>query len=305
MKASITLFLAVLSIFVFADTIVVDKSINKLIPTTSQDRVNNSTMSDSEAYKLLYLNEKNSNDKMISIIEWVIGISVTFLIAIFGGQIFFNWKINKKEIDYIKKDIEERIGELKAILIKDQAQINKEQTLQINTTIDKIEKDLLQKLDGQFDKKSKLIDVYNDVNKREIEFLERKISNEIKQLNIEVEKNSGDLWVLKGVDSNALSSFVRTAIMKLEMKSDVKYILDEVIQLLEKIDEISVYDDERLKELVEKLDAINSEKKKKIEKLYSSKPVYKFIDRPNQNPFGFPGFSKEYVKNIPGIATTK
>src|ERR1044072_295484 len=65
-------------------------------------------LTEAKAYQLLYENAKASNDKTISITQWTIGISLSILLAILFSQIFFNYRISKKEIDYIKKDIDEK-----------------------------------------------------------------------------------------------------------------------------------------------------------------------------------------------------
>jgi len=277
---------------------------NKTIVTAQPKMIEikaKANLSESEAYKLLYENSKENNEKILSTVQWTIGLSIGFLVAILGGQIFFNWRINKKEIEYINKDMEEKIGELKAELIKSLADESKTQDAKIISLSDKVEKDLLVKIKDEFEKNNKLNDLHNKLRDFEIESARNDIKNGIKELKIDVEKVEGDIWKIKGVEANALSSYLRTAFLQLELKREVKYILDDIASILSSLEEINDPDFQKLEKLTNDLSPAYSVQKNKIQSLYKDKPVYQFVDRSNNN-FGFgalfgPGI--KYVKNAP------
>lgn len=261
-------------------------------------------MTESEAYKLLYENAKENSNTMVTTNQWVIGISIAFLLTILGAQVFFNWKLNKKEIDYIKKDLEERIGELKADLLKEIGLANKEQELKINTLSTKIEKDLLNKIDEYFESKSKISELNDKMINREIELLSKNLKDEVKKLQIDIEKTEGDVWKIKGVEANALSNYLRTALLQIEYKREVKYILDDIIAIISNLEEIHQSDYDKLDSLTSQLKESHEGQKVKILSLYKDKPVYSYVPRPNYGIGGFAAigggmYGKNYLKNKP------
>ena len=251
----------------------------------------------SNIYKSEQTNTENNNS-IISIIQWVIGIAAAFLLAILGSQIFFNWRINKKEIDFIKKDIDEKIGELKAELIKNYAETNREQNTLINVGLDKIEREIKQKITDQLDNNSELSKVQEKAREREIELIKKEISTEIKSLKIDINKNEGDIWNIRGIDANALSSYISMALLKIELGKEVKYALQDIISTLEKREEVYEGDYNRLDDLINKLNDKYNDQKGKIISLYKHKPVYKWVDIPEERRSSSANeLEKKYIKN--------
>src|SRR6056297_2184274 len=120
----------------------------------NNDEQNALKLTESETYRLLYNNAKDTNNRIISTIQWMIGISVAFLLTLFGGHIFFNWRINRKEIDIIKKDIDKKIENLNKDLLKNISEDTKERKKEIKSTIDE-----------KFENKSQWLDMKLEVNK--------------------------------------------------------------------------------------------------------------------------------------------
>lgn len=261
---------------------------NKITETNSQTTISEITVS--QAYKLLYENSKESNDRIISTIQWVLGIVFAFLLALIGSQIFFNFRISKKEIDNIKKDIDKKISELKVVLLKDIDTTNRENTKQFQELIEKIKTDVKENINYKFEEKSKLLDVKIEMHEKGIGILKHEFEDDIKYLKVDINKNKGDLWNLKGVKSNALTSFITTASLIIELKREVKYILNDIIEVLEKLNKIHEMDYSALEILITKIPKEHSKIKSKIEILFKDKPVYKYIDGSGQ---------LQYVKNEP------
>jgi hypothetical protein len=299
MKKIINLFVLALLVFNLSNAQKNADSL-KITKTSKSSDQENTNLSESGAYKLLYENAKENNDAMITTIQWVIGVSIAFLLAILGSQIFFNWRINKKEIDYIKKDIDEKITELKSDLIKDVTSLNKEQEEKIEKLFEKLEKDILGKINSELDKAKNLLDVKDELINFKISSYKKELTEEVKALQINVEKNEGDIWKIKGVESNALSSYLRTAFLQVELKREVKYILDEIIEILKNRDEVHEFDYEKLDSLIDKLSEKYDDKKAIIVSLYKDKPVYVYQERSSMG-FGMASRMglKKYVKNEP------
>lgn len=253
-----------------------------------------SNISELDYYKLLAEQSQKDNETLISLTQWTLGISFAFLLAIIGSQIFFNYRINKKEIDFIRKDLDEKISELKN-------EINQS----ISSKFDDLQKDLKKDMTRESIEMKKTLSsdfsTHKEYLKLKLEIQEKSLKQDLKVLEKEIEQNKGDLWKLKGVESNALSNFVKSASLQIELNRDPKYILDEINTVLENIEEINSYDYERLNKLSEKTIQTHKEKTEKMISLFKDKPVYEFVA--NSSPFGgiggIGGFPPRirYIKN--------
>lgn len=269
-------------------------SIKNLQIIVEDNKAQKNQFSEATVYEKLYESEKENNEKLLSAVYWTLGTSITFLIAIFGGQIFFNWRVNKKEIDYIKKDIEEKIGQLKADLLLGINQNNKDNSSTIRSAFEKLEKESKSRIEELFEEKSKIFDIKEELIDLKIDSFKKDYETNLKRLKIDVEKNQGDLWILKGVERNALSRYVECAILNIEVGYEAKYILDDIIGLLNKIDEIHIMDENDLNRLIGLLTDKYSNQKDKIKELYINKPVYHFGEQKD-----FRGiYPKIYIKNF-------
>lgn len=322
----------------------------------NQKKIVPEKLSELDYYKLLYENTNNSNATYISLIQWSIGISFTFLLVIIGSQIFFNYRISKKEIVFIKKDLEEKISELKNTLIevieerfilqklelkndfdKSEKQLNKSietinnnfisfkseskndfdksekllleriETLNNNFSLfrseiknnfnksekilfekvesinnnftnfkseskisfDKSEKQLTEKLDKQFNSQTKLVEL-------ELKMLNTTIDNKTKDLKNEIQKNSGYIWKLKGVEAIALSRFLSSAFLEIELGREIKYILNDIIDIVKDLTEIHKVDHNNLDSLMVKIKESHKVQYDEIISLYKDKPIYDF-----------------------------
>ena len=142
---------------------------------------------------------------------------------------------------------------------------------------------------------------HKEYSNLKLEIQESSLKQEIKALEKEVEKNAGDLWKLKGVEANALSSFIRSAFLQIELKRDVQYILDDINEVLTNLEEIDSSNYKKLGDLVKKTIVSDKAKTEKMIELYEDKPVYEYVT--NTNPFGgiggmgIFGPSIRYIKN--------
>ena len=240
----------------------------------------NSTMSELDYYKFLYESSKENNESYKSLLQWSFGVSLAFLLAIIGSQIFFNYRINKKELDYIKKEIDEKILDLENKQIeKIQSKFKDlDKSLIDGLTKNKeVNKEYLEeKLSADDElKKTKFKLLENTIN-YEIKSLQNDLDRNIISLKEDIEKNKGDLWKLKGVESNALSSFIEVAFIKKKRNFEIKYILDEIIDILKEIEDIHQSDYDELKELYQLIKETHKTKADKINELIKNKDVYTF-----------------------------
>ena len=272
-----------------------NKHQNENVTFTQTEEVNDLSINDSktiELYKLLYENTKRSNEIIISTIQWTIGFIFTFLLALIGSQVLYNIRLNKKEIENIKSNVEKDITEISGQLNKEINNITNENINKIDNKIESIRKEMIGNINDKIAEQNKLYEANVELHKKDIKIYENTINSKLKELEIKVQKNVGDIWGLKGVKANALSSFVTTAKLIIGLKHESKYILSDIIEVLKELKEIHKIDYEDLNDLIEMIPKENMDKKTEIIALYYNKPVYIFVDNPNSEYS-----DKEYVKN--------
>lgn len=279
-----------LSIYGQSDSLKTNIKVVDTLVTKSKDV----SFSELDYYKILVEKLQSDNNALISLIQWTLGISLVFLIAIIGSQIFFNYRINKKEVDFIKKDFNEKIAEL-------QNSINSD----IDSKIDEIRKSTNDnKLETSIELKKLLADKFKSFKENLILRLENNKASseqEIKSILKEIEKNEGDIWKLKGVGTNALSSYIKSAFLQLELKTDLHYILNEINEVLGGLEEIENVNYNNLTELSEKTLKLYKVKTEKMISLYRDKPVYELVLDTGSlggiGPTSVFSFRRRYVKN--------
>jgi len=256
-----------------------------------KDNENQTILTELDYYKLLAEQSESNNNSFKSLMQWSLGISFAFLLAIIGSQIFFNYRINKKEIDFIKKDLDEKIAELKNTLSGN-----------IDSKFEKLKEELKKDiLRSSVDMKKNLSE--NFKSQREyaalkMEATKTSLKQDLKSLENEIKKNTGDLWKIKGVKANALTNFIKSAEIEIELKREVKYILNDIIEILKQLEEIHLVDVNALERLIGKIKDTHTEQVAEITKLYIDKPVYEF--EPTDENTGLMGAfasRKKYIKN--------
>lgn len=281
-KYSVLILLYIISISTFSQisdsTQIPSPTTASLTPTLKSNT--EEVFTELDYYKVLYEKEKENNESFKSLIQWTLGVSLGFLLAIIGSQIFFNYRLNKKEIDYIKKDIDEKILELENKLIE-----------KIQLKFDEIDDGLKEGLaKNQKENKEFLVDRLNSDSKvldAELKLLKNVTEFDIKVLQDELEggisslkelilKNKGDIWNLKGIDSIALSNYIEVAFIKLKRKNEVKYILNDIIEVLKELNEIHDRDFKNLKLLYKRIIDSHGVLAKQINELVKNKEVYSF-----------------------------
>ncbi len=213
-------------------------TIVKKIPNNIDDK--------GKLYKLLYENSKSNNKSMISIIKWSIGLVATFILALLGSQIFFNYKISKDDVRSIKSDIDKKILHLKIEVIKE-----------VKKSTDKGDEE-----------RNKLIDSKMDSYKTSVKYTELQLDN----LAINIEQSKADIWNLRGVTSNALTYFINTAKLKIKNKQNPKIILGYIKDNLEKAEYVYTDTCEHLDELIRSIPPEYSKIQSQINDLYTQLP---------------------------------
>ena len=243
-------------------------------------------------YKLMYENAASSNEKLLTLTQWTLGVSLAIVLGIIASQVYFNYRINKKELDSISSDIQQELSRLKLeIAQKINEDISRSATsLEMNKL--SVSRELQLLIEKQFTSNEKMMEMELRNQKSDLMF-------EIRQLRRSAKKNEGDIWASKNVKSNALTCYIEVAELEIGLLNDEQYTLKEMIKILAEMEDISHADYEKLNILLSKIKAYNSDLKVKITQIISEKPTYQFVKQNLSNHFLFNMPLKQFVRNKP------
>jgi hypothetical protein len=274
-----------------ADTI----SSNDQVPTKqivpSDLPINKNLEEQAKLYKLLYENSKSSNERLVFSINLIIGTVVTFLLALFGAQLFFNFKLKTEEISKINSELNEKLSNSNADLNEKLSYSNAEIVKQINLLnsesnkalrleLEASEKQIDRNVSVRFSDEEKLRNSELERLKQQIEFLNTSFDREIKRINIDLEKTIGDVWGLKGVKSNLLTKYIKTAMLEFEIGQENEHTIRDIVKQLNELPKLHETDKSQLEKLLAILPARFESSKDAIISKINSLEIYKFVDDP-------------------------
>ncbi len=227
---------------------------------TSMQNTNTGTLqnniSQTEAYKLMYENQKDSNSKIIETVYWALGALATVILGIIGTNVFFNFRVNKKDIESITNNMNTTVEQIKGDMYKIiQTKIDD----YIQRSGQKFENDFLvfeQKQDAQIKLFSDNLDSkinsvvetlktnistnYSEQN-RKYDTLTKSINTKYIELQIIICDCIAQLWMLRHVNANSIIYYVRKGEFQLEIGRDVELTLNEIIKILKETSSLSTY----------------------------------------------------------------
>lgn len=233
-----------------------------------------------ELYKLLFENAKESNDRLVSSIHVIIGTVITFFLALFGAQLFFNFKLKKEEIEKIKSDVNEQFSNLYNDVTNKTGVLFKNNEKEMSKSFSLYKKEINETIKEKLSEESKLISSKLEKHEEQIKNVQVNSERLINQLKIQLERTVGDVWDLRGVESNALGRYVRTALLALENGNDVTHIINDIVKLLNNQVDLHEVIKTELEELSQKLPGSFESQKEFINTKISSLEIYKFVDDP-------------------------
>ena len=222
-----------------------------------------------QTYKQMVENLKDSNEKILETVYWSLGGILGIIIVILGSNIFYNFRINKNEMENIKNALSLSLEETKN---KNLEIIQKNAQDQIKNISENFHYNV-----NNFDKKlkqteEKLIDMISNLKS---EFFEKEssITNKFALLHSEIVGHTADLWGLKDVPVNALKYETEKAILDIELKQPIESSLSNIYEYLDKITSISTFSQSDVIKLIEKLPDKYSVHKDKLQNIIKSKSI--------------------------------
>gem|GEM_PF-5583141 len=218
--------------------------------------IQSTSITEGDAYKLMYENLKDTNSRIIDTIYWALSAIGATIFAIIGANVFFNMNINKKEINSIKDNLTANIEEIKSDMNNYiQSRIDeyiKKSDDKLNGDIIKVEKDqkaqneLLSertnsKVDSITEKLTNIININDKKQDGKYEELNRIIKNNIVDIKIDLYDCIAEQCDMKKVYTNAAIFYVRKGEMIIDRKRDLEVTLKQLIEVLEKVDNLGYY----------------------------------------------------------------
>lgn len=242
-----------------------------------------------DTYKQMIENLKYSNDKILDTIYWALGSIAIVIFALLGTNLFFNFRINKEEIENIKKSfnlelegVKNKYDKLIKSEIDDFAEESNNRIKgdfkylsdnlqnQINIMSDNFGSQISTNKDKLEDKTKQLIEQISKMKEElesEIKDVQTSIINTKENIDIELLGINAKIWELEGVNINALNDFIEKALLEIKLNQSLSGSLDHIIEMLEKIKEISTWDNKKVNELINKIPEGYRLLKEKIESI--------------------------------------
>ncbi|MBV1929463.1 MAG: hypothetical protein KUG81_08140 [Gammaproteobacteria bacterium] len=268
----------------FADT---DNSSDKLIeqegPVNILEKDMKVPIEKENLYKLLYDNSSASNDRIITTIQWSLGIISSFILLFLGGQVFFNNRVNKEEVGAIRSDSEERFTSFKSELLETIGADITSKNKEISSSMEKITEELKNEIARRVDEKEKYLDAKIGSLQKDYSSLENKMNSMLNDIKIQNHNMKAEIWRLRGIEANALSGFVEQATMEIGEGKNPRHTLKEIMRSLSAMEKVRTDTCDEIIELSEMLPDSCNELMAEIKGIISTLPKYMFIEDPG-NP---------------------
>ncbi|MCJ8315346.1 MAG: hypothetical protein MJK11_20555 [Pseudomonadales bacterium] len=275
------LIFALLPLLSFADESTKNNTDQPTIIKQVDQAIGNDNLSD-RYYKLLYENEVKYNEQIIETMQWSISLVSGFIILLVGGQMFYNSKINKEEINLIKSDLSEKF----TILKHDSSEKNSKVERKISERIHTDNKSTMSFLSTKIEEKFTTLRNENmksiDFNSSEIVRIDSNFKGNIQEIRQKITELEAHSWKLRGVEANALRSFLNSAEITLERGFEEKFIFGYIKRTLEAMEDIEVDDYKKIKSILEKVKSTNSDLKKEIQLLCEDLSQYMYVEDPRE-----------------------
>jgi len=291
MKKSITLIFLFISISLFCQT-------NDTILNTENKGQNIEKLNTDSIYEILYNQTEKENSRIQEIFLWSMGSIIIIIIAIFGSNIFFNFRFNKKELENLTQQIdlkiqkitEESIESLKASQNNYQEKIEnnlKETEKEFQNLLKSFNENYSQQINNLNGNTAKQIETLQDSFNKQLSLtaqntienfisVKKEINQGIKSNNLEISKLENKikrdlarvqahLWDGREVFSNSLTSRMDELEILIKNKHNLDFYLNDLIENLEKVRKLSKYDHKKLLSLIDKIDSETY--KEKVEKI--------------------------------------
>jgi len=268
------------------------KSSRKLETTkTNIVPLENPQNSDADAYKLLYETARKSYEDERSGTQWTLGIVIGFILLILGSQYFLNWKFNKQEITNIKSDLDSKFKDGLVLLRQEYTKINEASIKKVEdnynqqlTIYRKIIEDFEKRLQDDKTEFREVIAANKELNSLLIKEQKNYLDERIKEINMNLDKQEGFIWRLRGVEANSLSRFIDVAKYNLEKKSSlIKYTLSDIEESILNQKDLEYDDSVKLKEILKNIPLTFGElyniEIQKINNAMLDKPLFVLMDQ--------------------------
>ena len=258
---------------------------------------------------MLYENAVDSQQTLISTTQWAIGLLAAVVFAVFGTQLFFNYRIGKKDVDnltgLLQKGLADNRAESAEVLstritqlrvdLRSEFGTQAEQIAQLRAELraelaahgeqlNQMRTELRADIDNSSTRSSDGLTRLREELQNQIRAESSVVAAKLSELKKEHEGNDklvdrrlddldARLWETEGVIHNALTNHIKGVLHDLDLGWDASTSLKHVIRILEQVTFIYDVDVPDVEALIKRLPKQYSEQLEKIKKRFKELPV--------------------------------
>ncbi|WP_318498751.1 hypothetical protein [Photobacterium leiognathi] len=236
--------------------------------------VTNNKSSEIQLYKELYEISLKSNESMVTSVQWSVGVITTFVIALFGGQAFYSFRVSKKEFQKIQSHFDERLAFEINKIDRDLSKIKEDLTGKITEVSAQINRDMPKSIDEKIKNETEQLVKSTD---SKIEQLSINMASHFKAMGYKISTVESYLWEVKDVKANTLRAYTEIYAYETTTPGSNRRTLQNISDLLESMKSIDKSVKEKLLSLL-KASKEDAELVKVVIEKINGLAMYEFVN---------------------------
>jgi len=246
-----------------------------IIPEYTVISQNNNQIDEKNVYKLMYENVKDSNKKILQTVYWSLSSILIVIIAILGSNIYYNYKVNKQEIENLKQEIDTHINEVKNEIYnsisKNFNDYTKDTRTELKNDVEKYSESYIKQLNlleenlknrieinteysnKLYDQLDKIYNIFKDTFQKiddTSEKLEEKIENNHQKILIDIYDIKAQLMESNSSLDLALMYYASKLKIEIDIDSNCENTLNDIISIIKRLDSLPQHNNYDLNEII-------------------------------------------------------
>ncbi|HFG1907925.1 TPA: hypothetical protein ACGF2L_003437 [Vibrio cholerae] len=230
--------------------------------------------SEVKLYKELYEISLKSNESMVTSVQWSVGVITTFVIALFGGQAFYSFRVSKKEFQKIQSHFDERLAFEINKIDRELSKIKEDLTEKITEASSQINRDMPKSIDEKIKSETEQLVKSTDAK---IEQLSINIASNLKIMRYNISTIERHLWEVKDVKANTLRAYTEIYAYEATIPGSHRRTLEDISELLDEMQRIDKSVKERLLSLL-KVSEMDSDLVNVVVEKINGLAMYEFVN---------------------------
>ncbi|ENO1855004.1 hypothetical protein ACA876_004141 [Vibrio vulnificus] len=229
---------------------------------------------ETQLYKELYELSLKSNESMVTSVQWSVGVITTFVIALFGGQAFYSFRVSKKEFQKIQSHFDERLAFEINKIDRDLSKIKEDLTGKITEVSSQINRDMPKSIDEKVKSETEKLVETTDTK---IEQLSINMASNFKTMRYKINTVECYLWEVKDVKANTLRAYTEIYAYEITIPGSNRKTLHNISKLLDNMQKIDKSVKEKLLSLL-KVSEMDSDLVNVVVEKINGLAMYEFVN---------------------------